>query len=110
MSEEQKSEDILIVSAASPAAGAIWSGIHQGQEMIRIEPNGDFYVRGKLAGTDREVFHGFAMYMGLCKNVSAEENQTLRSANEKLQKQLEQAYACIRELQRLALARNLKEG
>ena len=35
-----------------------------GQEMLRIEPNGDFFVRGKLTATDAEVYEVFKEWMG----------------------------------------------
>jgi len=45
-----------------PAHVSIWAG---GREMIRVEPDGRFYVEGRLVATDLEVYQGFRALLGL---------------------------------------------
>lgn len=43
--------------------GTIVLYVNDGVEMVRIESNGDFYVKGKKTANDIDVFNGFKKFI-----------------------------------------------
>jgi hypothetical protein len=49
--------DSNLSTLTGPVSFTFWS---EGRELLRIEANGDTFYRGRLLGTDREIWWGLA--------------------------------------------------
>jgi hypothetical protein len=79
--------------SANPGSLQFISG---GETMLEIKPSGEFFVRGKLAATDLEVFETFSKWLAL----TAEANKNLARQMNALAV-LPELVACLKDTQKL---------
>jgi hypothetical protein len=84
MSPEQDTKDILVPSTMgtlklNKLSDASLNFNVGGLDQIRIEPNGDFFIEGRKAGSDKEVYDGFKAFLGFVQAPEREELKRLRS-------------------------------
>ncbi len=61
--------DSPLTTEKTPDGGKISFNIggNSAREILRLGPNGEIYINGKLADTDKEVVDAFKIWLGQCK-------------------------------------------